>query len=280
MPMNTTFGGFDDSVKLNAIQAIELAIQRTEETCSSITGVFRERLGGIEQKDAVTNVQTGIKNSALITKQYYQLMDLMTREILLDSLNLAKIVYKNGITGSIILGERLNKVFTALPEYFTLTDHDIHIADSQTSIKEQTTIEQLQVEFIKAGIIDPEVIIDMVGTKSLTDMKLSVKNAIIKKREENNQLQQVTQQAQQLQEELKKMQQENQKLQQQIQKNNDVKTQMEQERLAFDKELGWYKENNLKEYNEAKIEWEQKRIQLEAAEMFDNNPHNDTVKKD
>jgi hypothetical protein len=65
-------------------------MQRVEETCSNITGVFRERLGGIEQRDAVTNVQVGVKNSSLITKQYYQLMDLMTREILIDSLNTAK----------------------------------------------------------------------------------------------------------------------------------------------------------------------------------------------
>jgi hypothetical protein len=30
-----------------------------EQVASSITGVFRERLNGIEQKDAVTNVKIG-----------------------------------------------------------------------------------------------------------------------------------------------------------------------------------------------------------------------------
>jgi len=33
-------------------------------------------------------------------------MDLITNELLLDSLNLAKKVFKNGITGTIILGDK------------------------------------------------------------------------------------------------------------------------------------------------------------------------------
>jgi hypothetical protein len=56
-PLNTIFNGFDDTLKAQAIQAIELAIQSVEQTTSSITGVYRERLNGIEQRDAVTNIK-------------------------------------------------------------------------------------------------------------------------------------------------------------------------------------------------------------------------------
>ena len=72
---NTTFNGYDDSVNVNTIQAIDLAIERVEQTASSITGVFRERLGGIEARDAVANVEMGMQQSYVITKQYYQAMD-------------------------------------------------------------------------------------------------------------------------------------------------------------------------------------------------------------
>jgi hypothetical protein len=34
-------------------------------------------------------------------------MDLVTREILLDALNCAKIVYDKGLTGTLILGNKL-----------------------------------------------------------------------------------------------------------------------------------------------------------------------------
>ena len=58
-PMNTIFSGYDDTVRVQAIQAIQLAIESIEQTASSITGVFRERLNGIEQRDAVTNIKLG-----------------------------------------------------------------------------------------------------------------------------------------------------------------------------------------------------------------------------
>jgi hypothetical protein len=43
--INQAFNGYDDTVRVQAIQAIDLAIQEIETTTSSITGVFRERLG-------------------------------------------------------------------------------------------------------------------------------------------------------------------------------------------------------------------------------------------
>ena len=119
---NTIFNGFDDTVKAQAIQGIQLAIEATEQTTSSITGVFRERLNGIQQKDAVTNVQTSLNNSFIITKKYYQQMDLVTNEMLLDCLNMSKIVFKNGLSGTLILGQNQKQIFTALPEYFTMSD--------------------------------------------------------------------------------------------------------------------------------------------------------------
>lgn len=36
-------------------------------------------------------------------------MDLVTNEMLLDCLNIAKIVYKNGLTGTLILGDKFQK---------------------------------------------------------------------------------------------------------------------------------------------------------------------------
>jgi hypothetical protein len=57
-------------------------------------------------------------------------MDVLVEEMLLDALNEAKIVFKNGLTGTIVLGDKYQRVFTALPEYFTLSDYDIHIVNS------------------------------------------------------------------------------------------------------------------------------------------------------
>ena len=149
-PMNTTFGGYDDTLKLNTIQALEAAIQSVEETCSTITGVFREKLGGIEQRDAVTNVQMGVRQSTYITKQYYHIMDIMTREILLDIfLDVSKVVYKKGLTGNIVLGDIIK--YLRLPEHFTITDYD-HITDTSEILQEfERNYKQLGMEFSKNG---------------------------------------------------------------------------------------------------------------------------------
>ena len=96
MQQNTFYGGFDDTKGLSAIQYIQLAIEMTENIVSSMTGVFRERLGGIEARDAVQNVEVGMQQSYIITKRYYQAMDTLVSEMLMDCLDMAKIVYKKG----------------------------------------------------------------------------------------------------------------------------------------------------------------------------------------
>ena len=92
--INTTFNGYDDTIKYQSIQAIQMAINAIEENASSITGVFQEMLGGIQQRDAVSNVKVGIRQSTLLTKQYFHAMDLMFKEINYDCLNNAKLAWK------------------------------------------------------------------------------------------------------------------------------------------------------------------------------------------
>ena len=120
--MNTTFNGYDDTIKAQAIQAIQLAIDSVEQQASAISGVFPQKLGQIQEREAASNVKVGVRQSTLVTKQYFHAMDLIQRECCYDLLNLAKSVFKKGLTGTIVLGERYVKTFTALPEHFTMSD--------------------------------------------------------------------------------------------------------------------------------------------------------------
>jgi hypothetical protein len=63
-------------------------------------------------------------------------MDLVTTEILIDCLNQGKIVFKEGLKGILILGDHQQKIFTALPEHFTVSDHDIRICTSTDIIRD------------------------------------------------------------------------------------------------------------------------------------------------
>ena len=278
--MNTTFSGYDDTVKLQAIKAVDLVIQDIENTATSITGVFRERLGGIQARDAVSNVEMGMQQSYIITKQYYQAMDLLLREMLLDCLNMSKIVFKNGLSGTLILGQNQKQIFTALPEYFTITDYDIHIADSQEIIKERETIKQLTMELTKGGMVDPDILIAVSTSTSLTEMKLAVAKSIKNKKEENNQLQQLSQQSQQAQQQLKELQAAFEKAQAKIESLNEAKLQIDREKIQKNYETDMFKIKTAKEFNEQKIEQEKRRVDVEALQLIDNNPNNDEVRND
>ena len=277
-PINTLYNGFDDTIKVQAIQAIQLAIDSIEQTASSITGVFRERLNGIQQRDAVTNVKTGINNSFIITKQWHFQMDLVTREILMDSLDCAKIVYKEGLTGTLILGDKYQKIFTALPKYFTLTDFDIHVITSSEVIKEMEQIKSLVPEFIKGGIAPPEILMEIVTSKGLTDMKAKVAKAIKKQKAENNQIQQLTQQVEELQNNLNQTTQQLQQAQQKIEQLNEAKLQIEQQKIQLQYQVDDFKAKTDRSFKENQAENDTKRTQIELMQLYDGNPYNDKVR--
>ena len=278
MPMtNTTFNGYDDTVRLQSIQAIELAIQDIENVASSITGVFRERLGGIQQRDAVANVEVGMQQSYIITKQYYQTMDTLVREILLDSLDIAKIVYKNGIQGTLILGDLQKQIFTALPEHFTVTDFDIHLADSQDLMKEKESVKQITMELVKGQMVDPDILVAVVTSDSLTEMKTSLMKSVKRKKEENNQVQQLTQQLEEAQKQLKEMEKQLKQAQSQASQFDKQRLQLETTKINKTYEVDMARIKLDKEFNDNKIEQERRRVELEALQLFDADPKNDEI---
>ena len=277
-PINTIFNGFDDTLKAQAVQAIELAIQSVEQTTSSITGVFRERLNGIEQRDAVTNIKQGVANSFIVTKHYFQQMDLITCEIILDSLNQAKKVYKKGLTGTIILGDKYQQIFTALPEHFTVTDYDIHVISSTQVMEDLQTLKQMIPEFVKSQSLAPDIIFEALTSKSLTDLKYKVKKAMQIQKEENNQIMQLQQNLEQAQQQMQQMQQELQQAQQKVQQLDEARLKLEQEKIQLDYQVNWYKAQTDRTYKNKANEIDEKKVELELLQLRDGNPYNDQIR--
>lgn len=272
---NAVFNTYDMSLSYQSIQALDLAIEKIEQLASNITGAFREAIGGIEQKDAVTNVKVGVDQSLIVTKIYFANMALALREIFLDSLNIAKIVYKKGITGDIILGEKRKAIFTALPEHYTVTDYDINIADAQTAVKDLETIKAYNIELIKAGQIAADTVIEAIGCKSITEYKQITLDAIRRQKEENNQMQQAQQQLQQYDQALKESQQQVQQLQSELQKAlREVETLKQQNE---DISVKWFSAKSKDENDKERNKIEEKKTDIEWMQMFDNNPRNNEV---
>lgn len=277
-PLNTIFNGYDDTVKAQAIQAIQLAIESVEHTTSSITGVFRERLNGIEARDAVTNIKIGQNNSFIITKQYYHQMDLVVNEMLLDCLNQAKIVFKKGLTGVLILGDKYQKIFTALPEHFTISDHDVRIITSSDVIKDIETVKSIIPEFVKSGGLPPDIIIEAVTSKSLPDLKYKIRDAMKRQKEEMNQIQQLAQKSEELEQQLKETTNQLKQATQKIESLNEAKLQLEQQKMQMEYKIEQFKAQTDRTYKEASAEQDRRRTDIEIQQLYDGNPYNDPIK--
>lgn len=273
---NQIYSGFNDTVDPGALQAIQIAIQIVEETASSITGVFRERLGGIQQRDAVANVEAGMQQSYIITKQYYQVMDTLVSEILTDALDMARRVYKKGLTGQIILGDK-KEIFTLLPEYYSQTDYDVHLANTVDAMKETELIRQLAMQLASQNLVDPEILVLVTTSKSLTELKTSVQNSIIQKKLENNQIQQLSQQLQEAQNNLEKMQKQLEESTKKITQLNERKMAIEQQNNQQRASIDWFKVKSDADYKKKELDLMEKRNKIETLELVDNNPKNDEV---
>lgn len=278
--MNTIFNGYDDTIKAQSIQAIELAMQSIQHQVSMITGVLPEAMAQYEQRDAVSNVQLGVRTTMLLTKQLFKAMDILYKEANYDMLNLAKLVWPEGLTATIVLGNKA-EIFTALPEYYTVTDFDIHIEDSAKSYQNVQSLVAISGELVRGGVADLGDVTNIVTASSMTELKRTIDNSIAKKKEENNMLNQLQQQIQEYEQSMKEMQksmqsmqQENVQLQKQVESNNKAKLDLEAQRVAIEKE----RVKNDKEYNDKAIEVKQQQIQAQVAQIYDANPYNDKIK--
>ena len=279
--MNTTFNGYDDTIKAQAIQAIQMAIDSVEQQASAISGVFPQKLGQIQEREAASNVKVGVRQSTLVTKQYFHAMDLIQREVCYDLLNLAKSVFKKGLTGTIVLGERMVKTFTALPEHFTMSDWDIHIEDSSEAYIAMQNAQQINAQLIQGGLIDAEMAMDIIFAKNPTQLKRRMNKAIAAKKAENNMLGQLQQQVQQYESDAKQYQKTISDLQNEIQRLNSQVSNAAQAKIENDSRKLDIEEQEVRDkaqYNKDLIEIKNKQLDAEILQIRDGNPYNDQIR--
>jgi predicted RNase H-like nuclease (RuvC/YqgF family) len=164
-------------------------------------------------------------------------MDLITIEMLSNCLNISKFVYKNGLTGIIILGDHRQKIFTALPEHFTHTDYDVHIVSGAEIAKDIETIKTIVPQLIQVGALDPEILIDSLTAKSLTEMKMKIRSGLKAKKKENDILKQLQEQNAQLQEQLKQASAEIEQLNTEVESNTKAQVELQKEKLKLENEV-------------------------------------------
>ena len=204
-------------------------------------------------------------------------MDTLVKEMLSDCIDMAKIVYKEGLTGQLILGDK-REIINILPEYYTFTSYDINLADTTEIMKEQELIKQLALQLVGSNQFDPEILMIGSTSKSLTEMKELSMKCIKEKKLENDQIQQLTQQLQQAQEQQKQMQKQLEESTRKIAQLNEKKLNLEQQNNQMDQEIEYAKIRSNEDLKNRELDIIEQRNKLEAAQLMDDNPNNDAIK--
>jgi hypothetical protein len=115
-------------------------------------------------------------------------------------------------------------------------------------------------------------------SRSLTEMKENVLKTLKDKKAENNQLQQVNQALQQAQAAQEQAQKDLQAATTKLSGYSDAELQLKKQEMQQKAALENRKMDIASDYNNSKLEFDKTRIQLEGAQLFDNNKNNDEIK--
>jgi len=124
---------------------------------------------------------------------------------------------------------------------------------------------------------DPELLLIVSTSKSLTEMKELAMKSIKEKKLENNQIQQLTQQLEQAQQQQKQMQKQLEESTRKIAQLNEKKLNLEMRDQQIDQEIEYAKIRSNEDIKMRELDLIEQRNKLEAAQLLDNNPNNDEV---
>jgi len=224
------YGDFDASVNSNSIVAINAVLESLTVQADIVSGVSRQMLGQIEQRDAVENVKVGINQVSVLSLEMFRDVDRCLNRGMQETLDNYKYAYRDQpIEGVKKEGTALIP-FTIAPSKYSLTTHKISVVSSGIENTRLNKIQQLAAELVKAGAADPDVIIEVINKRSVIEIENLLKKAVADKKEE-------TQNLQQMQQQLEELDKENKQLQAEIDRLNNNSAKMEKEKLALETKI-------------------------------------------
>jgi hypothetical protein len=199
------YGDFKASLDGNSVQALQIVLESIEKQADITSGVNRYMYQAAEQRDAVSNVKTGIKQTSLIVKDTFELIYNIRENMLADLINQAKITYIKGKRGSYVVGTGMT-MFSVLPENFCFTDYNIHIINVNRDSEKIERAKLLLPELIGINAVDSNIALKVGMSDSATEIIEIIDESMAIKKEENNQLKQLSDQANQAGQQAKELQ--------------------------------------------------------------------------
>jgi hypothetical protein len=224
------YGDFNASIQGDAINAVNAILESLAVQADIVSGVPRQMLGVIEQRDAVENVKVGINQVSVLSLEMFRDIDRCLNSGVQETLDNFKWAYRNKPKQGIYNNGYSMVPFIVSPTKFSLTDYRVTVISSGIENAKLIKIQTLAAEFVKAQAIDPDVLVSIMNKKSVHEVENILKVALAAKKEEMASIQKMQQALDQSQEQISKLEAEIARLE-----NNA--SMASKERLELDKSM-------------------------------------------
>jgi len=223
------YGEFSSSVKGDTINSINAILESLMLQADIVSGVPRQILGIIEERDAVENVRVGLNQVSILNLRMFRDIDRCMSRAVQGTLDNYKYAYrKKPIKGVYKNGAALLP-FLLKPGNFSTTDYKVTVISAGIESAKLVKILGMAKEFAAAGLIDADVLVKIINKKSIHEIEYILTKAIAAKKEE-------TQNMGQLQQQLEEATKQIQQLEAEIERLNNNNQEAAKERIEIDKQ--------------------------------------------
>ncbi len=119
-------------------------MDKIEDMLGRLSGVSQQRLGSIETRESVGNVQKSVTQSSFITEYLFYKHDQVKKRVLTNLINVAKYAWKESGKKKLhfVLGDA-RRVFMDINDDFLYSDYDVFITNSSESFEALQTLRTL-----------------------------------------------------------------------------------------------------------------------------------------
>jgi hypothetical protein len=199
------YGDFNASIQGDAINAVNAILESLAVQADIVSGVPRQMLGVIEQRDAVENVKVGINQVSVLSLEMFRDIDRCLNSGVQETLDNFKWAYRNKPKEGIYNNGFAMVAFIVSPTKFSLTDYRVTVVSAGIENAKLLKIQALAAEFVKAQAIDPDVLVGIMNKKSVHEVENILKVALAAKKEEMASIQKMQQALDQSQEQISKL---------------------------------------------------------------------------
>jgi len=159
------YGDFDASVNGNAINAINAILESLTVQADIVSGVPRQMLGIIEERDAVENVRAGMNQVSILSLEMFREIDRCLNRVVQGTLDNFKYAYRNKAIEGIYKNGAAMIPFLVKSDRFSTTDHKITVVSSGIENDKLVKIQGLAKEFAGQGTVPPATLIKIINNK-------------------------------------------------------------------------------------------------------------------